>query len=55
MEEFKQILKEEGLNGKKFCDMMGINYNSYRTQTQSGKKVPKWVKSFVFGYKLTKL
>lgn len=55
MDEFKQILKAEGLNGKKFAELMNMNYDSYKTQTQPSKKLPKWVKAFVFGYKLKKL
>lgn len=55
MDEFKEILKAEGLSGKEFADMMNMNYNSYKTLTQPSKKAPKWVKAFIFGYKLGKL
>ncbi|AKG94259.1 hypothetical protein AVT42_gp03 [Polaribacter phage P12002S] len=57
LDNFKGILKENGLNGKSFCNMLlGMSYGSYRIATRKGAKVvPKWVRSFVIGYELGKL
>jgi hypothetical protein len=57
LDRFRDILREEGMNGKDFCEMMGgLSYGSFRAMTGSGKRgVPKWVRAFVIGYELSKL
>lgn len=53
LEEFKQILKKEGLTGKEFCELCGINYDTYRGQTKkSAKKTPKYIVTAVEMYKM---
>lgn len=48
-ENFKRILKHEGISVKQFCLKIGIGYGSFRTLI-SGKTIPRWVKAFNFGY-----
>lgn len=53
-DRFKEILKEEGISGKDFCELLGgLSYGSYRSLTMpSNKSCPKWVRSFVMAYEL---
>ena len=49
LEVYKELLREMGISGKEMADELGVSYGSYRAMTRSGaKKVPKWVKSFLF-------
>lgn len=55
LERFKEILKLNGITGKEFAKIHGLNYIGYRSATRSGSdNVPKWVRSFVNGYDLGK-
>lgn len=58
LDEYKGILKDEGLSGKDACEMMGgMSYGSYRSMTRKnlrGRSIPKWVRAFIFGYRLGK-
>ena len=49
IKQFKNILKAEGISLKGFSDTIGMKYGSIRTLI-SGNKVPRWIKSFNFGY-----
>lgn len=52
IKEFKQIIKGKG---KEFAKDIGLTYDSFRTLTKNTVKViPKWVISFMIGYKLGK-
>lgn len=53
LKEYKEILSKEGITGQFMAEMLGITYGSYRTMTMSSNEVvPKWVTSFVMGYRL---
>lgn len=53
LKEYKEILKREGIESKFMAEMLGFTYDSYRTMTKiNAKVVPKWVTSFVMGYRL---
>ena len=54
IEKFKDILKKENLSSQDFSKEIGINHRSFRTLTTKGSKIPRWIKSFIFGYKLGK-
>lgn len=50
---YKEILKKEGISGNFMAEMLGITYGSYRSMTKDNVNVvPKWVSSFVMGYRL---
>jgi len=52
---FKEILKENGINGKEFSEIFGIGYDYYRKSTQNkGNRVKNWMRSFIIGYELGK-
>ena len=48
---FKSILKTEDVKAKTFAKKIGLKYTSYRALI-SQNSVPRWVKSFIFGYSL---
>lgn len=54
LDEFKSILRDNGLSGRDFVSLMkGLSYGSYRSSTMKNSRVvPKWVRSFVIGYNL---
>lgn len=53
LQEYKYILKKEGLTGIFMAKMLGIKYGSYKSMTKNSvNTVPKWVISFVIGYRL---
>lgn len=53
LDKLKQIIKDEGLNGKDMANLLGIEYDSYRSMTRSSSKnPPRWVRAFVIGYNL---
>ena len=53
LEEYKEILKKEGITGLSMAKKLGVTYGSYRSMTKCrAKVVPKWVVSFVIGYRL---
>ena len=55
LKEYKKILEENNLTGKEMSNLLGLTHKSYRTLIASSVKVvPKWVKSFLIGYKLGK-
>jgi len=53
---YKQILKKEKISGKEMAEILGISYSSYRSMTRNKTDShPRWVRSFVIAYELTKL
>lgn len=54
MQEYKEILKKEGIKGREMSGMLGLTYLSYRKLVGGSCGVPKWVKGFMIGYKLGK-
>lgn len=55
LEEYKQILKAQGLSGKDIAGLLDLGYDSYRSLTKSSaSSVPKWVRAAIIFYKLGK-
>lgn len=52
--EFKEVLKKEGLNQKKFAEKIGMSHAGVRNGLARGNKkgVAFWLKAFLFGYNL---
>jgi hypothetical protein len=48
--KFKETLQGENVSVKEFCDKIGLKHGSFRNMIRGN--VPKWIKSFNFGYKL---
>ena len=54
-ERLKHILKQEGMTGKRLCELLEMTYHNYRRMTMTSKKsAPNWVNAFVIGYYLGK-
>lgn len=55
IEEFKKILKLQGISGKDISELLDIGYDSYRSMTRKeAKSVPKWVTAGIIFYNLGK-
>lgn len=54
MDDYKKILKENGLSGKDIAYALGMTYGSYRNAISRGAKsgAPRWIKAFVMGFTL---
>jgi hypothetical protein len=51
--EYKEILKSEKITGHTMSDKLRMSYGSYRSAL-SGFTIPRWVRSFLIGYKIGK-
>ena len=49
--KFKRTLKKENVSYAVFCEKIGILPGSF-WNLLGGKNIPKWIKSFNFGYEL---
>lgn len=56
MDDYKEALKELGLNGIEMAKLLRMDYGSYRScLSRGGKKgTPRWVKAFMVAYNLKK-
>ena len=56
IEEFKKILKAEGITGKEMAELLDITHGSYRSLTRkSATSVPKWVRAGILFYTMGKM
>lgn len=53
LEVYREIIKRQGLNGKKMAEKLGISYSAYRGATRpNNPNPPMWIKAFLVGYEL---
>jgi len=57
LDRFKEIVKFEYGNGRKFSKLYGIEYSYYRkvTQNKRTRGLSRWIEMFVIGYELGRI
>lgn len=52
--EFREILKDNGMNQKEFAKKIGMSHSGVRSTLSRGTKNGKipWLKAFLLGYRL---
>ena len=53
-DDFKNVLKSEGMTIKRFAEMCGLNPNSLSTTWKAKGEVPKWAESWLENFRKAK-
>jgi len=51
IKRYKMLLKLHGILGKDMAERLGLQYDSYRSETRNKQaKYPRWLLGFIIGY-----